>query len=230
MNKIDKWKDLMPEDELATYRKAALGNAIGYGNRVALLNVDTHNMFVDPKYAFCGAEMPELIEALVRLTNTFRQLELPIYYVRRDDWGHAVKRGVRNLKMSNADDKQYVADPTADEWPDAYAPTANDVIVYKNKPSAFFRTPLEAWLRYDQVDTLVICGISTSGCVRAAVCDAFSENFRVIVPAEACGDRSDTAHRMNLFDMDMKYADVEPLEKVIADVTDLFGKAKEVAE
>lgn len=230
MDKIEKWQGLMPEQELATYRKAALGNTIGYGKRVALLNVDTHNMFVDPKYAFCGAEMPELIDALVTITDAFRGLGLPIYYVRRDDWRHPVKRGVRNLKMSNADDAQYTCDPKADEWPAAYAPEENDVIVYKNKPSAFFRTPLEAWLRYDGVDTLVICGISTSGCVRAAVCDAFSENFRVIVPAEACGDRSETAHRMNLFDMDMKYADVEPLEKVVEDLSRHFSRNRAVAE
>ena len=79
-------------------------------------------------------------------------------------------------------------------------------------------TPLESFLRYDGVDTLVVVGISTSGCVRSAVTDAFSHNFRVIVAADACGDRSQTAHRANLFDMDMKYADVETLEFVIAEV------------
>ena len=88
----------------------------------------------------------------------------------------------------------------------------------KNKPSVFFGTPLDSFLRYDGVDTLVVCGVSTSGCVRAAVEDAFSYNFRVIVVADACGDRSPSAHRANLFDMDMKFADVEDLEYVLKEL------------
>ena len=71
-------------------------------------------------------------------------------------------------------------------------------------------------MRYDGVDTLVVTGVSTSGCVRAAVGDAFSHNFRVIVVEQACADRSASAHRANLFDMDMKFADVEDLDYVLA--------------
>ena len=82
---------------------------------------------------------------------------------------------------------------------------------------------MESFLRYDDIDTLVICGISTSGCVRAAANDAFSHNFRVIVAEAAVGDRSATAHRANLFDMDMKMADVEPLEKVLAELEQRYG-------
>ncbi|MGY8959249.1 MAG: isochorismatase family protein, partial [Alphaproteobacteria bacterium] len=70
-----------------------------------------------------------------------------------------------------------------------------------------------------------ICGVSTSGCVRAAANDAFSHNFRVIVAEEAVGDRSATAHKANLFDMDMKMADVEPLEDVVAELTHRFKPA-----
>lgn len=69
-------------------------------------------------------------------------------------------------------------------------------------------------MRYDGIDTIVVCGISTSGCVRGAVSDAFAHNFRVIVVEEACGDRSPQAHQANLFDMDMKSADVEALAYV----------------
>jgi nicotinamidase-related amidase len=78
-------------------------------------------------------------------------------------------------------------------------------------------------MRYDDVDTVVVCGVSTSGCVRHAVADAFSHNFRVIVVEEACGDRSAMAHRANLFDMDMKYADVESLAAVTADLERHYG-------
>jgi len=226
VDKLEKWKGFVPDDELAAYRKGAFGRKIGFGASPALLNIDTTRMFVDPKYPQCGEESPELLAALAEITDTFRRLDLPIYYSRRDDRRHPIQRGIWNLKLGNADEYIYSEDPRADEWPAAYAPReAKDVIVYKNKPSPFFETPLESWLRYDGIDSLVIIGVSTSGCIRAGVADAFSHNFRVIVPEEAVGDRSAAAHRANLFDMDMKYADVEPLGEVIRELEARHGEA-----
>ena len=232
MDKLDRWKDLVPADELETYRKAKFGRKIGIGARPALLNIDTTWMFVDPAYAMCGREDPALIAALTRITGTFRRLDLPIYYSRRDDRSHPTKRGVWNLKLGTANDFQYTSDPRADQWPDAYGPREKDVVALKNKPSAFFQTPLESWLRYDGIDSVVIVGVSTSGCVRAAAVDAFSHNFRVTVVEEACADRSAFAHRANLFDIDMKCGDVESLDAVIAELEARFGpgRAQEAAE
>ncbi len=222
-DKIEKWRGFVPDAELETYIKGRFGNRIGMGRRPALLNIDTTYMFVDPAYSQCGAEDPLLLAAIERMTRTFRQLGLPVYYSRRDDRVHPVRRGIWNLKLGIAGDFQYSRDPRADEWPDSYAPREQDVVVYKNKPSCFFETPLESFLRYDDVDTLVCIGISTSGCVRAGVTDAFSHNFRVIVPQEAVGDRCATAHKASLFDMDMKFADIEPLDRVIAELEHRFG-------
>ena len=224
-DKIEKWRGFVPDAELETYIKGGFGNRIGMGRRPALLNIDTTYMFVDPAYSQCGGEDPALLAAIERITGTFRRLGLPVYYSRRDDRTHPVRRGIWNLKLGTADDFQYSRDPRADDWPDRYAPREQDVIVYKNKPSSFFETPLESFLRYDDVDTLICIGISTSGCVRAGVTDAFSHNFRVIVPQEAVGDRCATAHKANLFDMDMKFADVEPLDRVVADLEDRFATA-----
>ena len=223
MSRIDKWADYLPTDELATYAKGKFGEPVGMGARIALLNIDTTFMFVDPAYPQCGDEDPDLIAAITRLTETFRDLDLPIYYSRRDDRSHPTRRGMWNEKLGIADDFIYSRDPRADEWPDAYAPREEDVIVYKNKASCFFQTPLDSFLRYDGIDTLVICGVSTSGCIRAGAHDAFSHNFRVIVAEEACGDRSKTAHIANLFDMDMKMADVEKLDDVLAELQRRFG-------
>jgi nicotinamidase-related amidase len=223
MNKLDKWAEYLPPEELATYAKGKFGERVGFGRRAALLNIDTTYMFVDPAYPQCGDGDPVLVENVARLVSVFRSLDLPIYYSRRDDRSHPTRRGMWNDKLGIADDFLYSRDPKADEWPDAYAPCEQDVIVYKNKASCFFGTPLETFLRYDDVDTIVICGISTSGCVRAAANDAFSYNFRVIVAEEAVGDRSQTAHRANLFDMDMKMADVEPLEFVISELHKRYG-------
>ena len=226
MSKLDKWADYLPADELATYAKGKFGERVGFGRRAALLNIDTTYMFVDPAYPQCGDGDSELVENITRLVSAFRELGLPIYYSRRDDRSHPVRRGMWNDKLGIADDAIYSRDPRAAEWPDAYAPREQDVIVYKNKASCFFETPLESFLRYDHIDTLVICGISTSGCVRAAANDAFSHNFRVIVAEEAVGDRSATAHRANLFDMDMKMAGVEPMDGVIAELRQRYGSGQ----
>lgn len=223
MNKLEKWSTYLPPEELATYAKGKFGERVGFGNRAALLNIDTTYMFVDPAYPQCGDGDPELVENITRLVGIFRSLDLPIYYSRRDDRSHRIRRGMWNDKLGIADDMIYSRDPRADEWPEAYAPREQDVVVFKNKASCFFETPLESFLRYDEIDTIVICGISTSGCVRAAANDAFSHNFRVIVAEEAVGDRSQTAHQANLFDMDMKMADVEPVEGVITELHKRYG-------
>ncbi|HEV7263809.1 MAG TPA: isochorismatase family protein [Falsiroseomonas sp.] len=223
-DKLEKWRGFVPDAELDTYRKGGFARRIGFGRRAALLNIDTTYMFVDPAYSQCGREMDELKAAVTRLTEAFRQLDLPIYYSRRDDRTHPTYRGMWNEKLGTAGDFQYSRDPRADEWPDAYAPRPQDRVILKNKPSCFFQTPLDSFLRYDGVDTLVICGISTSGCVRHGAVDAFSHNFRPILVEEACGDRSPTAHRANLFDMDMKFCDVESLDHVLAQLHVLFGR------
>ena len=226
MSKLEKWADYLSPEELATYTKGKFGERVGFGRKVALLNIDTTYMFVDPAFPQCGDADPELVANITRLVSVFRTLKLPIYYSRRDDRSHPIRRGMWNDKLGIADEMIYSRDPRADEWPEAYAPREQDVIVFKNKASCFFETPLEAFLRYDDIDTLVICGISTSGCVRAAANDAFSHNFRVIVAEEAVGDRSATAHRANLFDMDMKMADVEPMKTVIATLQQRYGTCR----
>jgi len=227
--KLEKWQGYVPDEELATYRKGGFGMRIGFGERTALLNIDTTWMFVDPSFDMCAREDPALKTAVTDLTAQFRSLGLPIYYSRRDNRNHPVRRGIWNLKLSVAESHGYTADTRADEWPAEYAPTDADVVIEKNKPSCFFETPLESFLRYDRVDTLVVVGISTSGCVRAAVTDAFSHNFRVIVVEEAVGDRSPSAHKASLFDMDMKFADVESHAYVEAELNARYG-ARRVAE
>lgn len=216
MDKLDRWSAYLSEADRAAYAKGGFGRPIGFGERVALLNVDTTHMFVDPSYALCAERNDGLLANLSHLTSWFRDRQWPIYYSRRDDRGHPTRRGIWNLKLGTAGEFQYVADPRADHWPENYAPREQDIIVLKNKPSCFFETPLESWLRYDRVDTLVVVGTTTSGCVRAAVVDAFSHNFRTIVAEDGCADRSDWTHQANLFDMDMKYADVMATADIVA--------------
>lgn len=224
MDKFEKWRGFVPDNELATYGKATFGKSIGIGERPALLNIDTTFMFVDPSYPQCGEARPEMLAAIARITDTFRKLDLPIYYSRRDDRSHPTRRGMFNRMLGNADSFVWAEDTSGDEWPAAYAPRKSDVVVAKNKPSAFFGTMLDSWLRYDGVDTVVVIGVSTSGCVRSAVNDAFSHNFRVTVVEEACGDRCPSAHRANLFDMDMKLGDVRGIDDVTTELERRFAQ------
>jgi len=222
-DKLEKWRGYIPDHELETYRKAGFGKRIEFGRKAALINIDTTYLFVDPRYAMCGAEIPQALAAIEQLTVVFRELGLPIYYTRRDDRSHPVYRGSWNFKLSNPDSFQYVSDHMSDQWPESYGPRPQDRIIRKNKPSAFFATPLESFLRYDDVDTVLLCGVTTSGCVRASAIDAFSHNFRTIVVEEACADRSPQAHLANLFDIDMKMGDVISLEDAISRLRKHYG-------
>ena len=212
---IEKWKDLVDENELEGYEKAGFGRKVGFGKYPALLNVDMTYMFVDSKYSMTFGDMSPVLKTVTKLTCIAREVRIPIFYSRRDPRNHPYRRGIWNLKLRSAEKPESTDDERADQWPSEINPRAEDVIIYKNKPSAFFGTPLASMLTYAGVDTLIIVGISTSGCIRASVEDAFSYNYRTIIPEECVGDRCRFAHRANLFDMDMKFADVTSLEEVV---------------
>jgi nicotinamidase-related amidase len=95
------------------------------------------------------------------------------------------------------------------------APRPGDVLLPKKHPSAFFGTPLASYLIERNVDTLVVTGCTTSGCVRGTVVDGFAYNYKVVVPQECVYDRSPVSHAVNLFDMASKYADVRPTAEVL---------------
>ena len=95
------------------------------------------------------------------------------------------------------------------------APQKGEVVVRKQKPSAFFGTPLTSMLNEVHADSLLVAGTTTSGCVRASVIDAFSYNYSVSVVEECTFDRGQSSHKINLFDMNMKYADVVSLEETV---------------
>ena len=90
----------------------------------------------------------------------------------------------------------------------AVAPAERDIVIHKQKPSAFLGTPLQSYLTLLQADTIVVAGCTTSGCVRATVVDAFSANYRLAVVEDACFDRSQTSHAVSLVDMHTEYSDV----------------------
>jgi nicotinamidase-related amidase len=124
-----------------------------------------------------------------------------------------IVRGSWTWKNAKAIDKGELAERIGNEIPDMIAPREGEVVIKKTKPSAFYGTPLTSYLVGLGVDTVVVTGTTTSGCIRASVIDAFSDNFRVLIVEEGVFDRGQVSHKINLFDMQSKYADVIPLQE-----------------
>jgi len=215
----DKWLPLMGEEDLNGYLKAGMGLRVDWGEKPALILVDLTNNFVDTKHAMANGDAGvQAVTENQKLVEACRRKNIPIFFVRpkkrtalemgvaRDKWG--------SLQVPKEGTDWY-------DWADGLMPTASDAIIEKTKSSAFFDTSLRSMLTYLNIDTLIITGISTSGCVRSTIVDAFFCNYRVIVPEECCADRSKKAHQFSLFDIDMKYGDVTPTDQVLSHIDNL---------
>ena len=209
--------DIIPPEERERYAKGNMGKRVGFGPRPAVLVVDMTRAFTEDRFPLgCRAAGVPCAAAIRTLLEAVRPLGVPVLYTRYDAFAADAQWGRWLDKGTGAEPDSLMRGPEAHEIADAVKPAAGDIVVTKSKPSAFFGTPLASMLTYLGVDTVVVTGMVTSGCVRATVIDAFSHNYRVIVPLECVADRSPTSHQVNLFDMDMKCADVLPLADVLA--------------
>ncbi len=186
--------------------------AVGLGERPALVLVDMINGFTDPTCPL-GSESASVVAANASLLEAFRARELPVFYttvVFHNERQAAVFRArLPALNVLQPGSHWTEVDP-------ALAPQAGEELVEKQWASAFFGTDLDDRLRAAGADSLVVTGLTTSGCVRATVVDGLQHDYPVVVPREAVGDRNSAAHEANLHDMNAKYADVLSLEAVIA--------------
>lgn len=198
--------------ETAIYAQQGFGNTCGWGESPALLIVDFVNGFNDPAM-FGGGNIPEAIQQTQRLLVQARRSQIPVCFTRVVYAADGSDAGVFRLKAPSLGvlteehfSSQIVAELT---------PVEGEYVLRKTQPSAFFGTDLSAWLAMRRIDTLLITGCTTSGCVRASVVDAMSHNYRPIVVTECVGDRAMAPHEANLFDMSQKYADLMSVEDVI---------------
>lgn len=202
------------DGELETYRSAGYGRAAVPGIRPALLIVDVTYAFTGDRsggtdYALaCGPPAWEAIDRMTELVRAARQSQIPVIYSRNQPRTTVAEAGGWSAKLDRGPEP-----PRAHEIVDELAPEPGELVITKSKPSAFFSTPLASWLVQLGVDTVLVGGGSTSGCVRATVVDAFSWNFNPFVIAEATFDRSPTSHQVNLFEMNQKYATVVGVEQ-----------------
>jgi maleamate amidohydrolase len=222
------WDRFLTDRDRAVLGAAGFGARAGFGKRPALIIVDVTWAFCGDRPEpilesikrwpiSCGAEAWTAIEQIKRLADCARQKGLPVIYttyaLRPDNWEFLPYA----WKRSRSDSESVVTAPDRDRYAivDPVAPVPRDIIVYKQRPSAFFGTNLASYLNLLACDSLVVAGTTTSGCVRATAVDAFSLNYRVTIAEEACFDRGEANHAVTLFDLHAKYADVVGAAEIV---------------
>ncbi len=191
----------------------------GFGRRLAIVNVDFQQAYTRPdlfpKTAYVTD--PRQIEFTNRISGLARRHGLPVIWTHvayKADAGDAGVWGTRtntpdSLQNIKEGSERHAFDPRVEIDP------AVDLVFTKRMPSAFFETPLSSYLVWHRIDTLVVTGGSTSGCVRATAVDSLSHGYRTIVPEECVADKHESYHFANLTDLQLKYADVVSVAEVI---------------
>ena len=189
----------------------------GFGSKLAVVNVDFQQAYTRiDKFVTAYETDPRQIEHVNTISRLAREKGMPVVWTRvayQDDAGDAGVWGTRtntpdSLQNIKYDSERHLYDPRVVIGPD-------DLQYTKRMPSAFFETQLASFLTWHKVDTVVVTGGSTSGCVRATAVDSLSHGYRTIVPIETCADKHESYHFANLTDLQLKYADVEPVQAVI---------------
>jgi len=221
------WDAIISAEEQQASTAAGFGRPTGIGTRPALLIIDVQYRTVGTRPmpfaeaiteypTSCGETAWKAVHHIAPLAAEFRRRGWPVLYphVAPKIEGEGGRLAAKVPAIMNIAAKGY-------EFVPDIAPVPGDVLLPKKHPSAFFGTALLSHLIDLQVDTLVITGCSTSGCVRGTAVDAFAYNYRVVVPEECVYDRSPTSHAVNLFDMAAKYADVAPVADVMKSLNEI---------
>ena len=196
---------------------------VGYGRKPAVIVIDFTLAYTTPGSPFFAEGVVRAVRDTVPLLAAARAAGVPVIHTRVEyhpsgaDGGWFVRK-VPALRKMVAGEKLAQIDP-------AVAPLPEEVVLVKQYPSPFFGTPLAPMLAALGVDTLILAGCSTSGCVRAGALDGVQHGYRVIVPQECVGDRHDGPHDANLFDINAKYGDVVRRDEVVAYLASLSTPA-----
>jgi nicotinamidase-related amidase len=212
------WKDVVSPEVLEIYKPYQRETYVG--QRPALLAIDLYNLVFEggprPVHevakefkSACGIHAWNAIGPIQELLSLARSLRIPVVYTTTETRKETRPATVRATNRQTAPMSK-----NAFEIHEEFKPEPGDLIIYKERASGFFGTPLVAHLTQMGVDSLIVCGESTSGCVRASVVDAYSYGFHTVVVEECCFDRSLLSHKVSLFDLHHKYADVMHLDEV----------------
>lgn len=216
------WKD----ETLESYQSKGFAARSGFGKRPGLLIVDFINGFTDPKSPL-GGDFSAQLDATNALLDAFRRDGFPIAYTVIEyepgfaDAGVFIEK-VPSLSVLLRGSPMCAVD-------DRIAPRPGEYIVSKKYASSFFGTNLDSHFRMHGVDTCVIVGCTTSGCVRASAVDSLQYGYRTVVVRDGCGDRAEGPHEANLFDIDAKYGDVVSLDECLGWVGSLSTYGQEAS-
>lgn len=192
---------------------AGFHNALAPGHRPVLLVVDMVQAYFEPTSPLY-ARVEDARDASLALIAAARVAQVPVLYTSVSYAAGGANGGVFFRKLPAL--QVFEPDSPLGAFADGIAPGPGELVIDKQYPSAFFGTSLAATLTAGGIDTVMICGLTTSGCVRASVVDAMCHGFIPLVVREAVGDRTSAVHEANLFDMSAKYADVVGLSKAKA--------------
>lgn len=221
------WDDAITERDKLVLDACGYGRVRGLGKRAALLVIDMNYNWVGDRREpvldsikrirhSCGEEAWDAVAVTRKLMDLARQKKIPIVYTTGVGPETNYESRRKPWKNHRHDEDETKAFSQRMEIVKEIAPQPSDIVIHKLKPSGFFGTPLQSVLNDYGVDSLLVTGGSTSGCVRATVVDAFSLNYFVAVVEEGVFDRIQLSHKANLLDMNMKYADVMRAEQVIS--------------
>ncbi|NQV56070.1 MAG: isochorismatase family protein [Rhodospirillales bacterium] len=196
------------------FKERGFGLRIGYGNKPALIIIDIINAFSNPDMPL-GAPLDDQIKAIGPLLDTAHERDIPVFFSTvAYEYGDLRDAGLWGLKMKGTE--TLMAGTPNVEVDSRLEVRPADTLLKKKYASCFFGTDLGSQLSARNIDTLIVTGCTTSGCVRATAVDAVQSGFRPIVVRQAVGDRSKAAHDQSLFDLDAKYADVVEAEDALS--------------
>ena len=211
----------MKQDKHTIYQKQGFGGVSGFGQRCALILVDFVNGFVDPE--LLGSESIAMAaEQTVELLTFCRQRELPVAHTRVVFDVQGANHNVFTIRVPAL--KKLTETAFESQIVEILKPLPTELVIKKQSASAFFSTGLSDWLTFHCVDTTLIVGCTTSGCVRASVVDSMQHNYRTIVVSDCVADRAQEPHDANMFDMQQKYADVMSKQSIMERLYSLGGK------
>lgn len=202
----------MDEQTEATYRRAKIGRRLVLGVRPAVLTVDLINGFTDPQFLL-GADLTGPVNTTRSVLDVARSAGFPVYFTTIQYDSGVTDCGLWLSKLPALCELK--EGTRAVEIDSRLGRTPMETIIVKKGPSAFFGTNLASLLTAQQIDTVVLCGATTSGCIRATAIDLLQHSYPTVVPAECVGDRAQTPHEANLIDIDAKYADVSTVTDTV---------------
>jgi maleamate amidohydrolase len=214
------WKDVIPEADIRLY--AGWRRETFVGPRPALLAIDLYDLVyrggphspyeLNERYPnTCGIHAHQAIAPTKRLLAAARGANIPIFYCTQDTRPNNRPPGAVSTRRQRP-----IIGADAYAIYHEFTPQPSDIVIYKQRASAFQGTPIVSHLALLGIQSLIVCGESTSGCVRASVVDAYSTGFHVTIAEECTYDRAELTHKVNLFDLHHKYADVMHVDEVVA--------------